>query len=128
MKVQKTMDEKTWTRVIETRAADGRAIILPYTAAVSATLAMLVFGDVSALSDSIKLALATFVVLGSLWVIIWWDGIFQDFAALQKSMPAGVASTPFGAVMAKAPIVVFRVVNLLVVGLITLAQVLAIYD
>ncbi len=61
-------------------------------------------------------------------MIIWWDGIFQDFAALQKSMPAGVASTPFGAVMAKAPIVVFRVVNLLVVGLITLAQVLAIYD
>ena len=120
------MDEKTWTTVIETRAADGRAIILPYTAAVSATLAMLVFGDVSALSDSIKLALATFVVLGSLWVIIWWDGI--DFAALQKSMPAGVASTPFGAVMAKAPIVVFRVVNLLVIGLITLAQVLAIYD
>jgi hypothetical protein len=39
-----------------------------------------------------------------------------------------VASTPFGAVMAKAPIVVFRVVNLLVIGLITLAQVLAIYD
>ena len=30
--------------------------------------------------------------------------------------------------MAKAPIVVFRVVNLLVIGLITLAQVLAIYD
>ena len=122
------MDEKTWTTVIETRAADGRAIILPYTAAVSATLAMLVFGDVSALSDSIKLALATFVVLGSLWVIIWWDGIFQDFSALQKSVPPGVASTAFGATMMKAPIVVFRVMNLLIIGLIGLATVLAIYD
>jgi len=122
------MDEKTWTRVVETRAADGRAIILPYTTAVAASIAMLVFGDVSALSSSIRLALAAFVVLGSLWVIIWWDGIFQDFSALQKSVPPGVASTAFGATMMKAPIVVFRVMNLLIIGLIGLATVLAIYD
>ena len=122
------MDEKTWTRVVETRAADGRAIILPHTTVVAASIAMLVFGDVSALSDSIKLALAAFVVLGSLWVIIWWDGIFQDFSALQKSVPPGVASTAFGVAMMKAPIVVFRVMNLLIIGLIGLATVLAIYD
>ncbi|MFZ9042884.1 MAG: hypothetical protein ACO225_14530 [Ilumatobacteraceae bacterium] len=122
------MDEKTWTQVVETRAADGRAIMLPYTTAVAASIAMLVFGDVSALSSSVRLALAAFVVLGSLWVIIWWDGIFQDFGALQKSVPEGVASTAFGAAMIKAPVAVFRVVNLLIIGLIGLATVLAIYD
>ena len=82
------MDEKTWTTVIETRAADGRAIILLHTAAAGHARNARLRGRVGAERQH-QVGLATFVVLGSLWVIIWWDGIFQDFAALQKSMPAG---------------------------------------
>lgn len=120
------MDENTWSRILETRSADGRAMIFPYTAAVSAAIATVVFGDLG--DGRMQLALSAFIVLGSLWVVLWWDGIFRDMMALQKSMPEGIARTSYGANHAKAPIAAFRVVNLVVVALIGVAVIRAIYS
>ena len=41
------MNEKTWTRMLDTRTSDGRAMIMPYVVAVAAILALIVFGDVA---------------------------------------------------------------------------------
>ncbi|MDG1366537.1 MAG: hypothetical protein P8I99_06075 [Acidimicrobiales bacterium] len=121
------MNEKTWTRMVDTRTADGRAMIMPYVVAVSALLALIVFGDVANQDSSVKLAVAAFAVLGSLWTILWWDGVVADMSKLAEDQPDGVKGSNIGESFDNAPFAVMRLINAGVISLIGLSQVLAIY-
>lgn len=121
------MDEKTWTRMVDTRTSDGRAMIMPYVVAVSATLALIVFGGDAMEDSSVKLAVAAFAVLGSLWTLMWWDGVVTDVSKLAKDQPEGVKGTNIGQSFDSTPFAAMRAINAVVIVLISLAQVLAIY-
>lgn len=121
------VDEKTWTTMMDTRTSDGRAMIMPYVVAVSALLALIVFGDVANQDSSVKLAVATFAVLGSLWTMMWWDGVVGDVSKLAKDQPEGVKGSNIGKSFDNMPFAAMRVINVVVISLIGLSQVLAIY-
>lgn len=121
------MNEKTWTTMLDTRTSDGRAMMMPYVVAVSAVLALIVFGNVAEQDSSVKLAVAAFAVLGSLWTILWWDGVVSDVAKLAQDQPESVKGSNIGGSFDNTPFAVMRVINVAVISLIGLAQVLAIY-
>lgn len=121
------MNEKTWTRMLDTRTSDGRAMMMPYVVAVSAVLALIVFGDVANQDSSVKLAVAAFAVLGSLWTIMWWDGVVSDVSKLAEDQPESVKGSNIGGSFDNTPFAAMRVINAVVISLIGLAQVLAIY-
>jgi len=115
------------TAVIGNRAADLRAIILPFVLSHTGILIVLGFAG-SGLEDSgVQLALAAMSVLGSLWAVIWTDGCLADIGAGVKDMDDEVSNSNIGRNFAKAPFGAFRVLNLAIVALIVIAEVAAIY-
>jgi hypothetical protein len=89
-------------------------------------LIVLGFGG-DGLSDSgIQLSLATFIVLGSVWCLAFMDDGMQDMTAGLSDLD-GFETSAMGQRLAKQPIVIFRVVNVVVVGLIVAAELMAIY-
>lgn len=115
------------TPMIQGRAADMRAILLPFILSHTGILVVLGFGG-SGLEDSgVQLALAAMAVLGSLWSVLWIDGAMADVAAGIKDMPEEQANSHIGRNFAKAPFAVFRLMNLAIVTLIVIAEVAAIY-
>ena len=79
------------------------------------------------LSDSgIQLSLATFIVLGSVWCLAFMDDGMQDMMAGLSDLD-GFETSAMGQRLAKQPIVIFRVVNVVFVGLIVAAELMAIY-
>ena len=115
------------TPTIQGRAADLRAIILPIVLAHTGILIILGFGG-SGLEDSgVQLAVAAMAVLGSFWSWIWTDGAMADISAGVKDMDEELANSNIGRNFAKAPFLVFRAINTLVVVLIVVAELIAIY-
>tara|TARA_Y200000002_G_scaffold367335_1_gene359266 strand:- start:209 stop:601 length:393 start_codon:yes stop_codon:yes gene_type:complete len=117
---QKTLD------MVRTRAADIRMIVMSFTISHAALLIVLGFGA-DGLSDSgIQLSLATFIVLGSVWCLAFMDDGMQDMMAGLSDLD-GFEASAMGQRLAKQPIVIFRVVNVVFVGLIVAAELMAIY-
>ena len=114
-------------KVVGLRAADLRAIFLPYILANTGVLIVLGFGGSGLENSGVQLALAAFVVLGSLWVLLWTDGCIADIAAGAKDMDEELANSHLGRNYAKAPFPAFRAINAATLILIALAEVLAIY-
>jgi hypothetical protein len=120
------MDQQKTLDMVRTRAADIRMIVMSFTISHAALLIVLGFGG-DGLSDSgIQLSLATFIVLGSVWCLAFMDDGMQDMMAGLSDLD-GFETSAMGQRLAKQPIVIFRVVNVVFVGLIVAAELLAIY-
>lgn len=121
------MNHEQLTSVVAIRAADARAIILPFVLSHSALLVVLGFAGAGLEDSGVQLSLAAFTVLGSLWSVMWLDDCMADIACGAKDLPADMADTHMGRRFAKAPFGVVRVVNVVIVTLIVVAELMAIY-
>ena len=72
------------------------------------------------------MALAAWIVLGSLWCVAFMDDALQDLNAAMREME-GFMDTAMGKRLEKAPIAVFRIANVVIVALIVVAEMMAIY-
>ena len=109
------------------RAADARAMIMFFALFHTGILVVLGFGG-SGLEDSgVQLALAAVAVLTGLWSFFFLDDVMQDLYAAASDLPEEFASSNLGRRFDAVPVGVFRVVNLVVIALIVIAEVLAIY-
>ena len=109
------------------RAADARAMIMFFALFHTGILLVLGFGG-SGLEDSgVQLALTAVAVLPGLWAFFFLDDVMQDLFAAASDLPEDFASSNLGRRFEGVPVGVFRVVNLVVIALIVIAEVLAIY-
>ena len=115
------------TAVMGNRSRDWHTVILPFTLAHSAILIILGFGGAGLEDSGVQLALAAMSVLGSLWIVIAFDGAIADLAAGMKDMDEEMASSHFGRNWAKVPFSALRAVSFIMVVLIVLAELMAIY-
>jgi hypothetical protein len=121
------MDFDDLTKVMAIRAADARGIILPFVLAHTATMIVLGFGGAGLENSGIQLALAAWAVLGSLWSVLWLDDCIQDLMAAGKDMPEEFKKSHMGQRLVDAPATAVRLVNVVIVGLIVAAELMAIY-
>ena len=115
------------TAVMGNRSRDWHTVILPFTLAHSAILIILGFGGAGLEDSGVQLALAAMSVLGSLWIVIAFNGAIADLAAGMKDMDEEMASSHIGRNFAKAPFAAFRILNVAIVALIVIAELMAIY-
>ena len=115
------------TKIMAIRAADARGIILPFVLAHAVTLLVLGFGGAGLENSGVQLALAAWAVLGSLWSVLWLDDAVQDLVAAGKDMPEEFKKSHMGQRLEKAPLGAVRLMNVVVVGLIVTAELIAIY-
>lgn len=102
--------------------------ILPYVAIHAVVLLSIVFGGGDALkADGVQLALATFAVLGSIWIAMGVDGAIADIGAAAKDMDEEMAASHVGQNWAKAPFGLFRIMTAVFTALILIAELIAIY-
>ncbi len=120
------MDPSTPVEMMKLRAADARAIVISFTITHVGLALILGFGGAGLQDSGVQLALATWVVLGSLWCVAFLDDAMQDLMAAASDVP-GFENSAMGKRLEKTPVVVVRVANVVVAGLIVLAELLAIY-
>ena len=114
-------------KMMTIRAADARGIILPFVVSHAVILAVLGFGGSGLENSGVQLALAAMSVLGSLWSVMWLDDAMQDLIAASKDMDEDFANSNMGKRLLNAPFGIVRLENLVVVGLIVAAELIAIY-
>ena len=120
------MDQQKTFDLVRTRAADIRMIVMTFTISHAALMIVLGFGGAGLSDSGIQLSLATFIVLGSVWSLAFMDDGMQDMMAGLSDLD-GFEMSAMGQRLAKQPIVIFRVVNLVFVALIVAAELMAIY-
>ena len=120
------VETSTPIELMKMRAADARMIVMSFTISHVGLALVLGLGGAGLKDSGVQLALATWIVLGSLWCIAFLDDAMQDLMAASSDI-TGFAESAMGKRMEKAPIVVFRIVNVAVTSLIVIAELLAIY-
>jgi len=91
-------------------------------------LAIILAWSPSGLEDSsVQLAIAAWTVLGSLWSAMTMDGVIADLGAGAKDMDEEMANSHIGRNYAKVPFGALRVVSLVFIVLIVIAELMAIY-
>ena len=121
------MDTEDYIDMLSVRAADMRAMALFFAIIHTGLLVVLGFAG-SGLEDSgIQLALTAVIVLTSLWTVFFMDDCMQDLFAISRDLPEDFQASNVGKRFSGVSLPLFRVVNSLVIGLIVLAEVLAIY-
>ena len=121
------MDTEDYIDMLSVRAADMRAMALFFAIIHTGLLVVLGFAG-SGLEDSgIQLALTAVIVLTSLWTVFFMDDCTQDLFAISRDLPEDFQASNVGKRFSGVSLPLFRVVNFLVIGLIVLAEVLAIY-
>ena len=121
------MDTEDYIDMLSVRAADMRAMALFFAIIHTGLLVVLGFAG-SGLEDSgIQLALTAVIVLTSLWTVFFMDDCMQDLFAISRDLPEDFQASNVGKRFSGVSLPLFRVVNFLVIGLIVLAEVLAIY-
>ncbi len=90
-------------------------------------LLSIVFGGSRLEADGVQLALATFAVLGSIWLTLVVDGAIADIAAGSKDMDEEMAASHIGQNWAKAPFGLFRVIGPVFTVLLLIAELMALY-
>ena len=121
------MDTEDYIDMLSVRAADMRAMALFFAIIHTGLLVVLGFAG-SGLEDSgIQLALTAVIVLTSLWTVFFMDDCMQDLFAISRDLPEDFQASNVGKRFSGVSLPVFRLVNFLVIGLIVLAEVLAIY-
>ena len=122
------MRTKDLVAVTSMRSKDIQMSILPYVAIHAVVLLSIVFGGGDALkADGVQLALATFAVLGSIWIAMGGDGAIADIGAAAKDMDEEMAASHVGQNWAKAPFGLFRIMTAVFTALILIAELIAIY-
>ncbi len=122
------MRTKDLVAVTSMRSKDIQMSILPYVAIHAVVLLSIVFGGGDALqADGVQLALATFAVLGSIWIAMGVDGAIADIGAAAKDMDEEMAASHVGQNWAKAPFGLFRIMTAVFTALILIAELIAIY-
>ena len=113
--------------MLSARAADMRAMVMFFAVIHTGLLVVLGFGG-SGLEDSgIQLALTAVTVLTSLWTVFFMDDCMQDLFAISRDLPEDFQASNVGKRFSGVSLPMFRAVNFVVIGLIVLAEVLAIY-
>ena len=121
------MDTEDYIDMLSVRAADMRAMALFFAIIHTGLLVVLGFAG-SGLEDSgIQLALTAVIVLTSLWTVFFMDDCMQDLFAISRDLPEDFQASNVGKRFSGVSLPLFRVVNFLVIGLIVIAEVLAIY-
>ena len=121
------MDTEDYIDMLSVRAADMRAMALFFAIIHTGLLVVLGFAG-SGLEDSgIQLALTAVIVLTSLWTVFFMDDCMQDLFAISRDLPEDFQASNVGKRFSGVSLPLFRVVNFLVIGLIVLAEVLALY-
>ena len=121
------MDTEDYIDMLSVRAADMRAMALFFAIIHTGLLVVLGYAG-SGLEDSgIQLALTAEIVLTSLWTVFFMDDCMQDLFAISRDLPEDFQASNVGKRFSGVSLPLFRVVNFLVIGLIVLAEVLAIY-
>ena len=121
------MDTEDYIDMLSVRAADMRAMALFFAIIHTGLLVVLGFAG-SGLEDSgIQLALTAVIFLTSLWTVFFMDDCMQDLFAISRDLPEDFQASNVGKRFSGVSLPLFRVVNFLVIGLIVLAEVLAIY-
>jgi hypothetical protein len=121
------MQESTWLEIGGQRGRNAQMLILPYVVLHSTVMVIIAFAGDALADSSVQLAVAGVAIIGSIWTALNFDGEFANFAALRDDMPEGVASSNYGALFAKAPIGVFRVIGVVFTALIVILELMAIY-
>ena len=122
------MRTKDLVAVTSMRSKDIQMSIQPYVAIHAVVLLSIVFGGGDALkADGVQLALATFAVLGSIWIAMGVDGAIADIGAAAKDMDEEMAASHVGQNWAKAPFGLFRIMTAVFTALILIAELIAIY-
>ncbi|MAW70954.1 MAG: hypothetical protein VX971_04930 [Actinomycetota bacterium] len=122
------MQQGTWVQLVHSRGTDAHAVILPYVASVLAIFAFIIWGGDALDAGAVQLAIAAWIVLGSLWTMLWFDGVIADLAAAMKDMEPDVAGSHIGQNFAKAPFPLFRGFNALVIVAMAVLQLVALYS
>ena len=122
------MQQGTWVQLIHSRGTDAHAIILPYVVSVLGTFTFILWGGAALDVGAVQLAIAAWIVLGSLWTMLWFDGVIADLAAGMKDMDQDVAASNIGQNFAKAPFPLFRGFNALVIVAMAVLQLIALYS
>ena len=121
------MDTEDYIDMLSVRAADMRAMALFFAIIHTGLLVVLGFAG-SGLEDSgIQLALTAVIFLTSLWTVFFMDDCMQDLFAISRDLPEDFQASNVGKRFSGVSLPLFRVVNFVVIGLIVLAEVLAIY-
>jgi len=110
------------------RSKDIQTSTLPYVAIHAVVLLSIVFGGSGLEADGVKLALAAFAVLGSIWIAMGVDGAITDIGAAAKDMDEELAASHIGRNWAKAPFGMFRVLTALFTALLLVAELIALYS
>ena len=114
--------------VANMRSREIQTSILPYVAIHAVVLLSIVFGGSGLEADGVKLALAAFAVLGSIWIAMGVDGAIADIGAAAKDMDEEMAASHMGQNWAKAPFGIFRVITALFTALLLVAELIALYS
>jgi len=122
------MQQNTWIQLLNSRSSDAQAIILPYVFSVLGVFAFIIWGGEAADTGAVQLAIAAWIVLGSLWTLLWFDGVLADISAAMKDMDSEVAGSNIGQNFAKAPFQLFRGFNALVIVIMAVVQLSALYS
>jgi hypothetical protein len=120
------MEQNNILDMVKSRAADIRTIVMSFTLAHAALSIVLGFAGAGLQDSGIRLALAAWIVLGSLWCVAFMDDAMQDMMAGMSDLE-GFAATSMGKRLEKQPIIVFRIANVIIVALIVIAELMAIY-
>ena len=121
------MQQNTWVQLIAMRGKDAQAIILPYVLSVLGVFTFIIWGGETADTGAVQLAIAAWVVLGSLWTLLWFDGVLADVGAGMQDMDSEIAGSNMGKNFAKAPFAIFRGFNALVIVIMAVLQISALY-
>ena len=122
-----TVNDEQIMRMMEIRASDARSIILPFTLSHAAILIILGFGGDGLDNSGVQLAIAAMAVLGSLWCVAWLDDSIQDLVAGGKDLSDDFKNSHMGQRLVNAPIGAVRALNVIIVGLIVAAEMIALY-
>ena len=90
------MQQNTWVQLMAMRGKDAQAIILPYVLSVLGVFTFIIWGGETADTGAVQLAVAAWVVLGSLWTLLWFDGVLADVGAGMRDMDGEVAGSNMG--------------------------------
>ena len=121
------MDTEDYIDMLSVRAADMRAMALFFAIIHTGLLVVLGFAGIGLEDSGIQLALTSVIVLTSLWTVFFMDDCMQDLFAISRDLPEDFQASNVGKRFSGVSLPLFRVVNFLVIGLIVLAEVLAIY-
>ena len=118
------MNQQTWIENMKNRAADLRTMVFTY-GVVSLGLLYVVVSEVA---DDDRLAVAAMIALVGILALVWNDSAMADLSAGVEDMDEEVSASAMGRNFAKAPFVMFRVLNLVVILGIAVTQLIALYN